>query len=606
LVLSLWAFVRWSCYRRNFGRALVGAAILATLVAIFYLEEDWRGKRAWENCKRELTAKGAVLDWNAYIPPPVPDDQNFFTASTNIALRFIKSRNEAESEQARRVQIQFYGGATNPFPIFDNTNPKGKPLVLVEVKILPPGRVIPELNKNSLFFKLNDPAARGEAGDFIQKEIGRSFMGCAGFRFSEFQLSNLPPAQILVQADTPPSISELAYLFRTDTVTNIGRLQIEANGNKGDFRVLLTGVKITAAADYLKWSDQFVPDFDEVRAALKRPYAMIPGDYSQSFLTPIPNFVTMRAFSQVLAQRAQCDLFLSQPDQALHELKLIHDLCRILSRPPAGKPITLVEAMINVAITGLYVQTVEEGMQLHAWQEPQLAVLQEQLREINLAQGVVAAFQTGRAATINMIEKMSGSQMAEMYRVADAIYNTDFWTKLMKPMFLFMKLAPRGWIYQNLLNCVVIESKSLDGFDLEHDTLSPRIFDEVDHNQVKLSEHRFPFNLYAAIALPRVVKATQTLAYNQTLANEAQIVCALERYKLAHGEYPEMLDTLVPQFMERIPRDLIGEQPLHYRRTEAGKFLLYSVGWNETDDGGRPGDLADPKKGDWVWHYSTQ
>ena len=31
---------------------------------VFYAEEDWRGKRAWENCKRELEAKGAVLDWN--------------------------------------------------------------------------------------------------------------------------------------------------------------------------------------------------------------------------------------------------------------------------------------------------------------------------------------------------------------------------------------------------------------------------------------------------------------------------------------------------------------------------------------------------------------
>jgi len=40
---------------------------------------------------------------------------------------------------------------------------------------------------------------------------------------------------------------------------------------------------------------------------------------------------------------------------------------------------------------------------------------------------------------------------------------------------------------------------------------------------------------------------------------------------------------------------------LHYHRTENGKFLLYSIGWNETDDGGTPGTLADVKKGDWVW-----
>jgi hypothetical protein len=98
----------------------------------------------------------------------------------------------------------------------------------------------------------------------------------------------------------------------------------------------------------------------------------------------------------------------------------------------------------------------------------------------------------------------------------------------------------------------------------------------------------------------------QTLAFNQTKANEAQIVCALQRYQLAHGEYPEMLDTLMPQFIEKIPPDLIGGQPLHYRRTDDGRFVLYSVGWNETDDGGSPGTLADVKNGDWVWQYPAR
>ena len=83
-------------------RILIGLAVLATLIAIFYTEEDWRGKRAWENCKRELEAKGVVLDWDKYIPPPVPDDQNFFTASTNILLRFKKAQTDAEYAKRHR------------------------------------------------------------------------------------------------------------------------------------------------------------------------------------------------------------------------------------------------------------------------------------------------------------------------------------------------------------------------------------------------------------------------------------------------------------------------------------------------------------------------
>ena len=66
----------------------------------------------------------------------------------------------------------------------------------------------------------------------------------------------------------------------------------------------------------------------------------------------------------------------------------------------------------------------------------------------------------------------------------------------------------------------------------------------------------------------------------------ARVACALERYRLAHGEYPETLDALTPQFIEKLPHDIINGQPLHYRRTDDGKFVLYSVGWNEKDDGG--------------------
>ena len=66
--------------------------------------------------------------------------------------------------------------------------------------------------------------------------------------------------------------------------------------------------------------------------------------------------------------------------------------------------------------------------------------------------------------------------------------------------------------------------------------------------------------------------------------------------------FPETLDMLVPDFIEKIPHDLIRGQPLKYRRTDDGKFLLYSIGWNEKDDGGTPAKtLNDNEHGDWVW-----
>ncbi len=63
----------------------------------------------------------------------------------------------------------------------------------------------------------------------------------------------------------------------------------------------------------------------------------------------------------------------------------------------------------------------------------------------------------------------------------------------------------------------------------------------------------------------------------------------------------------MPQYMDKLPHDLIGGEPLQYRRASGGNFLLYSVGWNETDDEGQMAPKKeghmDLENGDWVWQY---
>jgi hypothetical protein len=58
-----------------------------------------------------------------------------------------------------------------------------------------------------------------------------------------------------------------------------------------------------------------------------------------------------------------------------------------------------------------------------------------------------------------------------------------------------------------------------------------------------------------------------------------------------------------------VPGDLLDGEPLKYRRTKTG-YVLYSVGWNEKDDGGTTAMSTDKKapgldldEGDWVWPY---
>lgn len=78
------------------------------------------------------------------------------------------------------------------------------------------------------------------------------------------------------------------------------------------------------------------------------------------------------------------------------------------------------------------------------------------------------------------------------------------------------------------------------------------------------------------------------------------LALALQSWKQTYGCYPASLKALVPSYLKRIPRDPFSlNQPLRYRRTKTG-YLLYSLGVNCKDDGGKPTQELDSSKGDIV------
>jgi hypothetical protein len=64
-----------------------------------------------------------------------------------------------------------------------------------------------------------------------------------------------------------------------------------------------------------------------------------------------------------------------------------------------------------------------------------------------------------------------------------------------------------------------------------------------------------------------------------------QAELAIRRFKIDEGRLPSDLSELVPHYATAIPTDCYS-QPLRYR-VEADGFVLYSIGWDQRDDGGR-------------------
>jgi len=80
--------------------------------------------------------------------------------------------------------------------------------------------------------------------------------------------------------------------------------------------------------------------------------------------------------------------------------------------------------------------------------------------------------------------------------------------------------------------------------------------------------------------------AARDEAFNALL----EVSLALRAFKLEHHACPATLNELLPDYLKQVPRDPFGGgEALHYRK-DGDRCLLYSIGPNGKDDGGKPAD----------------
>lgn len=85
----------------------------------------------------------------------------------------------------------------------------------------------------------------------------------------------------------------------------------------------------------------------------------------------------------------------------------------------------------------------------------------------------------------------------------------------------------------------------------------------------------------------------------------AQLLPAIEAYRLRHGQLPGSLDDLVPSVLPTLPTEpWTGEPPL-YRGLPDGSFLIYSPGFDGKDDGGQM-SLLEGNRGPDIVFYPPQ
>jgi hypothetical protein len=356
--------------------------------------------------------------------------------------------------------------------------------------------------------------------------------------------------------------------------------------------------------------DALCPALNDLRKeAITRPLVRFDRDYTTQppydrALSPVTQLISL---TRVLNLHAIAALSEGKPDIALNDIQLTLRLSKGVALEPV-----LISGLVSIAMLAIQGSSIWEGLDRHAWNAHQLNDLQTQLQEIDFIsdyQLCVRGEATGFFAQTNdwmrdhrrsateclfgpVIQLITGADDNSLEKNSNPSYAAKFigW------------LVPRGWFDMSKARGVSLYYQAARELA---DPNTHRIYagkaDQFKQKIQSLSRWDLP-DLLLRISAPPVVNSVSKFAEAQFRIDAAWIACALEKYRLANVVYPNSLSKL-----ESPPLDPITGESYHFKLLPAGNFLLYSVGWNQIDDGGtfafktdKP-ESVDWEHGDWVW-----
>jgi hypothetical protein len=564
-------FCRWFFRWRIFVPCALLVLLLAGAVIVFHVAENRRGQRAWDSCRRELEAQGEKFSLLDYAPPPVPDEQNFALAA---------------------VITTTYANA----PGYD-------------------GNHFPTNVENRLTLTLE----REDITTMPTRHIGDWRQGSR---------TDLRPWQVYYRAR-----------FLTNELNNFPGLPNPFRDSQMANEFPIADHEQSPAADVLLALSKFDATIEDVRLAGARPGSRYPLAYRQREDQQIYSFQSSHQypldnFAFILQLRAIAEVQAGQTDRALADVELMLRLADAIKNEPIDA-----SSIHRAIIIGRSIQPIWEGLAAYAWTPAQLQTLQAQLARQDCLADVLLGWRSDRILTLNFLqhEKTNRTEYATMLLLSHLHFEQQDLSDLFhlpEPLARFLDeslepinnsktfqqlfatinhAAPGGWFdLEKTRLAATVQQYLTNVVQPERHVVDRAVVAELVKTSARRSQrgnlgHYGYYDLMFTEGMPQdFLRAAKT----QNAVDMAIIACALERFHLAQHDYPETLAALVPQYLEKIPPDVINGQSLHYQRKSQDAFQLYSVGWDGKDDGGstalhysgrRESDTAD-----WVWEYPVK
>jgi tetratricopeptide (TPR) repeat protein len=391
------------------------------------------------------------------------------------------------------------------------------------------------------------------------------------------------------------------------TLTDLEACRDFYRGNANYPQPIVSG---SAASDILVALGKFDAELKELSdAADSRPESRFPMEYDSELVAAmlLPHLSHLRGIARVVELRAIARLDLGQTDEAFKDLKLGLRLADSIANEPL-----LIDQLVRIDTLNLALQVLREGLARHAWSDAQLAEVETYLASQNLLAGYKSGIRGERACMINGLEyyQQRGVRGNPFDLIdAESAGRTSMIVGVLNRM-------AGGFYYQNILNIARTHEKyTFPAVDEKARRIYPEFTDRLDQELETLhrESYRHPYQVFTAILFPALTRPVSRVGRAQTYVDAARVACALERFRIANGQLPEKPDALVPRFIDAIPNDVMDGQPLRYHRSDDGGYVLYSIGWNRVDEGGklvepenREGSATDMRQGDWVWQMADK
>jgi hypothetical protein len=385
----------------------------------------------------------------------------------------------------------------------------------------------------------------------------------------------------------PPKLSDHSIAQRIDLVAwqrfFDGAGLASTNGGAGEDR--------TAAAELLRSLDRYAAPIAELRRAATRPVTRFPVKWDDGWSALLPHLAVLKNAATINALWIEAHLAQRDSKAAYEDFRFGLRLAAALEKEPV-----LLSGLVRIAMLQTLGNAVWSGLAIEAWDDSSARQIADDLAPLALLKEWHFAMNSERAAMNTMFDQLVKGTGKERAKVLAGTLgaggaNGTLWG-----------LIPTSWLRRNQLWLNRYTDQALAQLDPTDERFRAV---ESRHSPESLRSSFFLGRYYALaiVAAPAYDRIEQRYLATHTFLRQIQTACALERFRRKHGEYPQTMDALVPDFIEAVPRDVMDGQPLRYRRVADGRFILYSIGQNGKDDGGVLPDKPDEAL-DWAWQYS--